>query len=270
MSIYNHKGVIEMEDIPASAPVTNVSRTKALTVRLNPWWLVTLLSVALLAVVFMWHPWQQFSTDRTIQVSGGALLKAEPDEFIFSPSYEFKNGSKEAGLASLTSKSETLIVAIKKLGISDSDIKSNANSYSDYYVYSPVTKENTYTLILTITTHTKEMAQKVQDYLIATSPTGTITPQATFSIAKQKELESKGRDEATKDARGKAEQQAKNLGFKLGAVKTVSDAGYSGGVVPMYGLLAEDNAPVSSNTSLSVQPGQNDLSYTIDVTYYIR
>jgi uncharacterized protein YggE len=120
---------------------------------------------------------------------------------------------------------------------------------------------------LTITVNDKALTQKVQDYLVTTSPTGSVSPQTTFSEAKRKELESKARDEATKDARSKAEQSAKNLGFKIGKVKSVEDGSGFGGIVLREGLtMASD----SKATSLSVQPGENDLHYTVTVTYYLR
>jgi SNF2 family DNA or RNA helicase len=44
-----------------------------------------------------------------VSVSGSATLKAEPDEYVFYPSYEFKNADKTAGLKELTAKSEEVV-----------------------------------------------------------------------------------------------------------------------------------------------------------------
>ena len=123
---------------------------------------------------------------------------------------------------------------------------------------------------MTIKIDNRDLAQKVQDYLITTSPTGAVSPQAGFSEAKRKTLETKARDQATKDARSKADQSAKNLGFKIGKVKTVTDSSGFGGPI-VYGLAEGSNAGVdSSNTKLAVQPGENDLQYSVTVTYYVR
>jgi uncharacterized protein YggE len=123
---------------------------------------------------------------------------------------------------------------------------------------------------LTVTTYDEKLTQKVQDYLISTTPTGTISPQATFSQKKQKELQDRARTEASKDARTKAEQSAKNLGFKLKAVKSVNDASGFGGVYP---TLSEKSLAVDSvapPATYAIQPGENDLTYSVTVTYYIR
>src|SRR5690349_17605346 len=43
--------------------------------------------------------------DRTVSVTGEATLEAEPDEYVFYPTYSFKNASKDAALADMTKKS---------------------------------------------------------------------------------------------------------------------------------------------------------------------
>ena len=126
-----------------------------------------------------------------------------------------------------------------------------------------------YNLNLTITVSDKDLAQKVQDYLLTTGPSGQVTPQPGFSESKRKELEDKARDEATKDARSKAEQIAKNTGAKLGKVQSIQDGGNLGQPVP---LIYEDKSVSSSDSkqSLQIQPGENELRYTVSVSYYLR
>ena len=104
---------------------------------------------------------------------------------------------------------------------------------------------------------------------MTTLPTGAVSPQASFSDAKRKELESKAREMATKEARAKAEQSAKNLGFSVGAVKSVNDGVGFGDVYP---LAAESSArDIAAPTSkLTVQPGENELTYQVTVVYFIR
>lgn len=220
------------------------------------------LLVIIVGMLAFWQPWNRTS-DRTVEVTGEATLKAEPDEFVFSHSYEFKNADKQAALSDLSKKSDEVIAKLKELGVADSQIKTNSSGY-DYPYYKDGTSTPTYTLSLTITLASKDMAQKVQDYLVGTSPTGSVSPQATFSETKRKELESQARDQATKDARTKADQSAKNLGFSVGAVKTVNDgAGFGGIAYPTMRGLAEDSL------KLSIQPGENDLNYSVTVVYFI-
>lgn len=211
---------------------------------------------------------------RTVRVTGEATLKATPDEYLFYPSYNFTNPDKDAALKELTAKSDEITAGLKKVGVADSKIKSNSSGYDTpvYLESQPIRKENaTYQLQLTVTVDNKELAQKVQDYLVSTSPTGGVSPQASFSDKKRKELENQARDQATKDARSKADQQAKNLGFKVGKVQSVEDGSGFDGVHPFSRNGAEPAiAEDSASSSLAVQPGENELNYSVTVVYTIR
>jgi uncharacterized protein YggE len=243
-----------------------VSKKNSFTLKLDYRVIIVVLLVVIAGMLAVWRPWV-VTGERTVDVTGQATVTAEPDEFVFYPSYQFTGADKTALLSSLGAKSDEIVSKLKELGVADSKIKANSGGY-DYPVYKDNTSTPTYTLSFTVTVDNKELAQKVQDYLVTTSPTGSVSPQATFSDAKQKELESKARDEASKDARAKAEQSAKNLGFSVGAVKTVNDSGGFGTVFPMYAndLQSAD----ASSGKLTVQPGENDLIYTVTVTYFVN
>ena len=117
----------------------------------------------------------------------------------------------------------------------------------------------------------KELSQKVQDYLLTTNPKGSITPQPSFSTAKQKELEDKARTEAVADARKRADTTANGLGTKIGKVLEISE-GNSGGVYPisMMGGAAMSADGSVEKQSLAIQPGQDEFSYTVSVTFALK
>ncbi|MBI4034659.1 SIMPL domain-containing protein [Candidatus Saccharibacteria bacterium] len=226
-----------------------------------------LLLISIGAIVWFWKPWAA-DTNRTVQVTGQATVEAEPDEYVFFPSYEFDNASNKAALAELTAKNAKVVAGLKKLGVEDSAIKTNADSY-DKGIYLPAkdAESSTYSLSLTVTVSDQKLAQKVQDYLVTTTPTGQVSPQADFSDVKRQELESQARSQAEINARGKAEESAKNLGFSLGKVQTITD-GTGFGIIPLAERgLAADSA---TSSSLPVMPGENELTYSVTVTYYIK
>jgi uncharacterized protein len=233
-------------------------------------WVSLVLAVVLVGMLLIWKPWSGRSTsDRTIEVRGESIITAKPDEFVFYPSYEFKNSDTSVALADLSKKSNDIVAKLKELGVQDKHIKTSSSGY-DYPVYKePDSDEATYTLQLTVTITDLTMAQKVQDYLVSTGPMGSVSPQATFSDKKRKQLESQARDLAAKDARVKADQMAKNIGFKVGKVKSINeDQGFSIMPVEARGLAALDAK--STAPPLTVQPGENELPYSVTVTYYIR
>ncbi len=234
---------------------------------------VAALLLVILGMLLVWKPWSQVSSDtQIVEVTGEATLQAVPDEFVFYPSYQFAQADKAAALDELTKKSNEVTAKLKELGVKDEQIKSNSNGY-DYQIFREDSGKVTYALQLTVTVPTQAMAQKVQDYLLTTSPIGSVSPQASFSDKKRKQLEADARNEATKDARAKADQMAANLGFKVGKVKSVKTGG-GFGVMPYASDMAVRNEAATDAKAalprLSVQPGENELNYDVTVTYFIR
>lgn len=243
--------------------------------------IVSIVLLVIIAVMFaLWQPWANNTPDRTIQVTGNSIIKAEPDEFVFYPTYQSASQNKDKALADLTAKNNTIVEKLKAFGVQDKQIKTNADNYStpspstDSTLYNPIAPadDSTYTLRLTITVDNKTLAQKVQDYLLTTSPVGTITPVPNFSNEKRKTIEAQARDGATKDARQKADQSAKNLGIKISGVKSAID-GSGFGVIPVGSGTAIENqidSSMAKDPSIIVQPGENELSYSVTVTYYVK
>jgi uncharacterized protein YggE len=256
---------------PTKAPQPPIKKHLSLPLDLRL--LVLVLLVIIAAMLFVWKPWQAQikASDRTITVTGSATLSAIPDEYVFNPSYDFTNVDKQTALNQLSVESSQVIAQLKSLGVADSAIQTNSNGYSGG-IYLPVEQgnDNTYTLSLTITVEDKALAQKVQDYLATTTPSGGVSPQADFSNAKQKSLESQARDEATKDARDKADQSAKDLGFTVAAVKSATDGSGFGSPVPLLESGGASSAGQAVSPSLGVQPGENKLTYSVTVIYYIH
>ena len=245
-------------------------QTQRINISLNLWWLVGLLGLIIVGMVVLWRPWASArGGDRTVSVTGDSTLKAEPDEFQFYPSYEFRTSDKPTGLTELTAKSNEVVAGLKKLGVTDKDIKSNASSYRDYYFFNTETNQHIFSLSLTVAAHTRDMAQKVQDYLISTTPTGQVSPQAQFSKTKQKELAAKARTEAIADARRKAAQQAGDLDLKLGKVKSVEEND-NGGLMPMYNDKSALMSATVEPASIGIQAGENEYNLSVRVVYYVR
>lgn len=250
------------------------SNKKGFSLTLDYRLVIGVLLAVIVAMLALWRPWELKvdANARTVEVTGEAKLSATPDEYVFYPTYQFEGEDKDAVLKELSAKSDEVVKKLKELGVPDSKIKTDSSGYDNTQAYSiaPVPETGlVYTLSLTVTLSDKEKAQKIQDYLVTTSPTGAVSPQASFSDAKRKELESKAREIATKEARTKADQSAKNLGFSVGAVKSVNDGVGFGDVYP---LTAEGSArDIAAPTSkLTVQPGENELTYQVTVVYFIR
>lgn len=264
----------DTRSVPADQidPSPKKTHQKTVSLRLNPWWLSVLLLAGLITVLLLWKPWDgAIRADRTVTVTGSTTIKAEPNEFVFTPSYEFKNTDKQTALNDSIAKSKEVVAGLKALGVADKNIKTRTSGYNYDYWYDD--KENTYRYGLSpeVTVSTREMAQKVEDYLVKTEPMGMVSPEAKFSRDKLRELESKARTEATKDARTKADEMAKNIGFRVAKVKSIDDSTvqdvWGGMRMP---LASSGSAAAKENGDLAVQPGEDEFDYTVTVIYYIR
>jgi hypothetical protein len=249
----------------------NSSSNRKLNLTVDLRLVIAALLIVMAAMLIIWKPWSTSGTSsRTVEVTGDATITAKPDEYVFYPNYQFKDADKAAALEALTKKSDEIVAKLKSLGVDESKIKTDSSGYDMPMYYDTESKDATYTLQLTVTVSKLDLAQKVQDYLVSTNPTGSVSPQANFSEGKRKELESQARDKATKDARAKGDQMAKNLGFSLGKVKTIQDDAGFGNIFPMASRGAALSAEDTASSSLKVQPGENDLSYSVTVTYFIK
>jgi uncharacterized protein YggE len=227
------------------------------------------LLATVVALVFLWSPWTASATKRTITISGEATQKAEPDEYQFSPNYNKKGTDRATIQKELADKINGIIAKLKTLGVAESDITLASSTYDNYYNdgSNEVTSNS-----LTVTVNNKDLSQKVQDYLLTTTPEGQITPYPTFSTTKRKKLEDETRSLAITDAKAKAQRTADELGAKLGKVVSISDQ--NNGIVPMMasGLVSSSagDAKTIDVASLPVLSGKQDVSFTVQVVYEIK
>lgn len=247
-----------------------------MTINLTGDRLLKLLQFVMIAAVFaltLWsQPWKGSTSadaQRKITVNGEATIKAEPDEYNFSPYFQASGTDPEALKADLNEKANAAVAKLKELGVEEKDIKVDSSSY-DYWFYKQ-DEEGTLTVSIQVTVTSKDKAQEVQDYFTTLDLDGQLTPQAVFSEAKQKELDNQAVEEASKDAKAQAEKRATLLGAKIGKVISIDESGSMGFPVAYNGLAnGADLSLRESAPSLPVLPGQNEYTKTISVTYELR
>jgi len=252
------------------APIVK-SKSK-LSLNLDLRWLVLALIIIIGGMLALWRPWQANNAGRSVSVSGQATIEAEPDEYVFSPSFELTGSDQNQLTAQISETVDEAVAALKALGVKDSDIKLSAYGGDDYYLY-PTGTSGQYRVSanLSVSVDSLELAQQIQDYLATTKAAGQLTPIAQFSEAKRKELDGQAREQAIADARTKAEQSAVLLNAKLGKVLEVSEAG-SWDFIPMP-YAADGREAVTSDSAaagLPVLPGTNDYTYSLNVKFSIR
>ena len=229
------------------------------------------LLVAILVLTAWSQPWDtaDSSQKRTISIEGTATIDAEPNEYTFYPYFEIQ-GTDSAATEELNTKGNTIVDGLKALGVEDAQITLNANSY-DYGFYFSEPEDGQSTLNVVVEVASKDLAQQVQDFLQEQGAKGSISPQGAFSTAKQNELETMATEQASEDARTKAEAQAALFGAKLGDVVSINSSQF-GGAFP---LLERADASISLESesfsaSLPIQQGTNEYSLTVSVIYELQ
>ena len=277
-------------------PAPNKKKSFTVQLKFDYRFIIGVLVFIIIVMLLLWQPWvfRSSMNNRTVTEYGMASVTGVPDQFVFSPSYSFKDANKDAVLKMLSAKSDEVTKKLKEIGVAENKIKTNTDGY-DFPIYgaedgtsygsggpdegdvssgaiAPRDTRMNYTLRMTITVDNKTLAQKVQDYLVTTSPEGEVSPKIGFSNKKGGELEDKARELAMKDARKRAEQSAKTLHFSLGPIKTVDDGVGFSGVQPLTvdkGTTVK-NLSEASDGKLTIYPGENELQYQVTVVYYIK
>lgn len=250
---------------------TKKAEAPSFTIKLDLKAVVVALVVLNLITIFMWKPWQDNGApDRTISVSGDAVVEAEPDLYKFNPSYNIEADSQEAVLEKATAKANEVIDGLKDIGVEEKDIKLDASSYGNWW-YDETEDVSRTSVYISIDVDNKEQAQEVQDFLLTTDPEGQITPWPTFSEEMQDELEIEARELAIADARQKAEQSAKELGLSVGKVVSVNEGYAYGGIDVAYAEVdVARNDDISKVSSLPIQPGENEYNFSVTVVFEIK
>ncbi len=242
----------------------------SVTLKFDYRWISAVLLLVIIAMLALWRPWEaRYDRDaRTVTVTGESTVRATPDQYEFYPNYSFRSDDKAIARNQATAKSEELVNKLKELGVSANNIKTNINSYLDYELPQS-TGKTVYNLAVEVRVKDEALMQKVLDFIVTTDPEGGVTPQPTFSTEKRKQLETQARQNATREARAKADQSARNLGFRVADVKSVNDGAGFGGVMPMIGM-AERNSDDAKQVAQGYAPGENELHYSVTVEYYIK
>lgn len=243
----------------------STSKEKKLTLTLS-WKLLSIVLIAIVLIlvgyIIYLKPWQSVSSNpRTIEITGEATIKRAPDSFVFNPSYEAE--SQEA----ITAKTNEVVKAVKDLGLGDAGIQTQVSSYEEYGNSGPTGKYK-HSVYLTLSVEDKDLAQKIQDYLISSGSTGQVTPTSGFKKSTEKELRDEATSLAVEDAKKRAEQTAKNMGVRVVKVISINETGE--GMQPMPIMAYDSTVAERSSATLPINAGEAEYPYSVKVQFEIK
>lgn len=244
------------------APVEPRPKKERKLVLTLSWKLLSIvLIIALVALTIYTRPWEiNTSNPRTLEITGETKIKRAPDSFVFSPTYEAD--SQEA----INAKTIEVVNALKELGLGDAGIQTQVSNYENYGVNGP---DGTfrYSVYMTLAVEDKELAQKVQDYLVASGAIGQVTPTSGFRSETEKALRDEALTLAVEDAKKRAEQTANNLGVRIVKVIKIDEPTDTYDVYP---IASYDSTAVKEGSSLPINAGESEYPFSVKVVFEIR
>ncbi len=220
----------------------------------------------------------------TITVSGKGEIFAIPDigSFSFSVTEEGKT-SKEAQ-DKATKKMNSILDAIKSMGIEAKDIKTiGYNSYPKYDYSRPEICTSGYCTPGKQVLTGYEVSQTISIKVRKTDEAGDVLTKVgslgaanisslNFVVDDEEKVQAEARDKAILDAKEKAEILADSLGVKL--VKIVSFNEGGGYPMPYYAsgnmMKLESSQAVDMAVAPQLPVGENQIVSSVSITYEIR
>jgi uncharacterized protein YggE len=120
---------------------------------------------------------------------------------------------------------------------------------------------------MTLAVEDKELAQKVQDYLVSSGSIGQVTPMTGFTQETRKILKDEATTLAVEDAKKRAEQTANNLGVKVVKVIKINETDDN---YDIYPIASYDSTTIQEGSSLPINAGESEFPYSVNVVFEIR
>lgn len=225
----------------------------------------------------------QFEPVNVITVEGNGEVNTVPDVARITFTVSESAASVKTAQDLATKKTDAALSAIKKLGVSDKDVKTLGYHVSPKYEYNqpcppgamcPAMVSGTPRIVGYDVSQTVEV--KVRDTAKAGEVLASLGTEGVqnisgpeFTVDNEDQAKAEARGKAIADARVKAKFLAKQLGVSLGSVVSYSENG-GGYPQPMYasGKALTMDARIESTPTLPT--GENKTSVTVSVTYEIH
>ena len=215
----------------------------------------------------------KYDAAHTITVVGQGSVKVVPDIAQISIGVETTANSVADGATENQGKMKAILAALKAVGIPDKDIQTTNYSISVSrpqetlvsVVGSTEVTSTTYTVSNMVTVTIRDLTL-VSDVIDSAVEAGANNIWGiNFTVDKPDVALADARAKAVADAKSRAEALAELGGVQLGPVMAMSEV-ISGGQVPVMYAVAEK--AMGGDTSIS--PGEVEVSYQIQVSYYIE
>lgn len=213
---------------------------------------------------------------REITVSGQGKAYIKPDVAIVNLGITTEGKKSEDVVKENNDKMNLITKELKALGIADKDIKTtNYNLYpKNNWTEGKGSFIDGYTLSQQLELKIRDFDKVGEVLQKATSLGANTIDQVQFTIEDSESVKGEAMKEAVAKAKEKAQNIANASGLKLGRVVNVYEDTYSN-PTPSYGVAEKATGMGGGDVSNSVpapdiQPGQEEVSVTMSLTYRLK
>lgn len=238
-----------------------------------------LFAVLIVVIVYsvFWGPAARFADSltpaRVFSVNAEGKVVVEPDIAKVSFSVVSRGSDPEAIAELNNKKMNEAVNYIKSQGIDPKDVKTTQYNLSPVYVYDEKNGRNYisgYELTQTVLVKVRDLS-KVGKILGALPGFGiNQIGQISFEVDEPEKYLTEARNKAFEKAKEKARQMVKENGVDLGKIINFSE--YRGGPVPIpyYETLGRGGGEAVKATAPSIEPGTQEVTVNVSVTYEIK
>lgn len=210
-------------------------------------------------------------TRNSISVSGSGLAYGRPDLATISIGVQTINTDAGQAVAQNTTKAESIMAALKALGIEEKDLQTNNFSVNAQRDYDPVTGQPkdtiTYYVDNTLSVTVRDINRLGEVLGKAVEAGANNIYGISFGVSDPAALEAEARDKAMADARVRAEQLAKAAGVSLGSPINITESLNYPAPLPFAREMA---LAADAASNVPVATGQMQVSIQVSVSYEIK
>jgi uncharacterized protein len=201
----------------------------------------------------------------TLATRGVGKASGSPDTLTVMIGVSTQGSSARAALNANNAKANALLAVLRGKGVADKDLQTRQLTINPTYD----DKSNTITgyqvdNVVQATLHSLGNAGALLDAAAGAVGNAVRVQQIGFSIGDDSALRAQARAQAVEQARAQAAQLAKAAGVTLGRIRSITEIVDAG-----YPVNYDMRSAAGASAAVPLQPGQQELSVSVDIIYDI-
>jgi uncharacterized protein len=206
---------------------------------------------------------------RSLTISGNGIVTLAPDIAMIYIGVHTEDPDIAQAVNRNNTQSQTLVDALKNIGVDSKDIQTSNFSVWPSPKTDPANGQTigyTYSVDNTVYVTVRDLTKLGQLLNTAVSSGANNINSITFDVADKTAALAEARTKAMANASSLANELAQTAGLKLGEIQTITYSDYTPS--PYYGMGG--GGASAPNASVPIQPGQIQVSVSVNVTYGIK